>query len=98
MQYVSNKSRQQITVANFLQDNHYLSQTSYSDYSTGILQKKLAKSLGSGLQSDNVVDWEVNGVRTAPIDQTSDSLDLQSIADGTEQQSRLDQNVEVVDE
>ena len=97
MRYVSNSSRLDISVAAFLEDNHYLSPTSYSDYSQSLLQKKLLASLGQNMREKERIEWEIsqgnNDIRTAPIDQNDDQIDLEKIKSGQEKSSHLDEQV-----
>lgn len=68
LQYVSNSRRLDITIGHFLSENHATSPSSYSDFTSQLLQKKLRAALGESAQEGSVVDWEVDGVRTSPID------------------------------
>lgn len=46
MQYVSNSRRQALTVGQYLSEHHSSSAAAITNYSTNLLQKKLARSLG----------------------------------------------------
>ena len=68
MQFVSNSRRQKLTFGKFLSDLHYTSANAYSDYASTLLQEKLSTVLGEPMRKEKVVDWELDGVRTSPID------------------------------
>ena len=101
MEYVSNSQRQALTFGQFLSDHHFSSPSAYVDYASNVLQKKLAKTLGEPLSKGDIVYWEVDGVRTSPIDHSSSSASpaeyLQTIADGSELVQDVDELVNIVD-
>lgn len=68
LQYVSNSRRLGITIGQFLSENHSTAPSSYSDFTSQLLQRKLRAALGESAKDGSVVDWEVDGVRTSPID------------------------------
>ena len=100
MQYVSNDRRQAITVGQFLSDHHYSAPQAFVGFSDSALSRKLSRVLGeSELQnrSKTSVDWEIDGVRTSPIDHTAASVDLEAVANGSESVSPLGERVSVRD-
>ena len=101
MQYVSNTQRKQITIGQFLADHHFSSSAAFADYSDTLLRKKLGKVLGDKLNRDINVEWDVDGVRTSPIDHKidSDSISsfLQDVANSNESVQDADQRISVTD-
>ena len=102
MQFVSNSRRQKLTFGKFLSDLHYTSANAYSDYASTLLQEKLATVLGEPMRKEKVVDWELDGVRTSPIDHHIDQAEtpneyLSSVQDGTETVHQVDEKVDLVD-
>ena len=98
LQFVSNTRRQEITVGQFLTQNSSSSTAAYSDYSSRILSLKLKGILGESLRKGDIVDWEIDGIRTSPIDHNHENDDpnyLSSIANGFESISDKDKRVVV---
>ena len=78
----------------FLTENHASASSAYSDFSSQQLKRKLRAVLGESSETGSVVDWELNGVRTSPIDHESQQDDynlLASIQKGTEQAAGEDE-------
>ena len=74
----------------------------FADYSDSLLRNKLGKVLGETLNREQNIDWEVDGVRTSPIDHKSGSSDsvssyLQDVANSNEFVSDVDQRISVTD-
>jgi len=100
MRFVSNQRRQALTFGQFLSDHHFSSPTAFAEYSSNVLQKKLKNILGSKIEKGDVVDWEIDGIRTSPIDHVSVPGEnyLQSVLEETEQIQDVDEKVDIVDE
>ena len=58
-----------------------------------MLQKKLSRALGANNASGaGIVDWEVNGVRTSPIDHFAENAQqLDKIASGLDKASEYEE-------
>lgn len=99
---MSNKRRQALTFGQYLADHHYSSSGAYTDFAGKTLQKKLERTLGKSMQKGQVVDWELDGVRTSPIDHLNKDQSptdlMQSIVDGSEVTQPEDEQVKLVDE
>ena len=96
---MSNSRRQEITFGQFLAEHDAQSPSAYADYSNRVLQQKLEKLLGASSQKGDIIDWEVDGVRTSPIDHTTemDSDFLQQVMSGKEKLNPIDETVRVID-
>jgi len=68
MQFVSNEQRQSITMGRFLNEHDASASASLRHHATNLLRKRLSKALGETVSDSGIVDWEVNGVRTSPLD------------------------------
>ena len=100
MQFVSDSQRQQISMSQYLTQYDLSSSGSLVSQSTGMLKRKIASALGEDSASGSIVDWEVNGVRTSPLDHTQDSdpsARLSNIAQGIEKAQPDDEIVEMID-
>ena len=76
-----------------MNENHSSSTAAYSDYSSKLLSQKLKGVLGESMTKGDIVDWEIDGVRTSPIDHQSEGDDLSylnSIVKGAESISKRD--------
>ena len=102
MQFVSDSQRQQTSMGQFLTEYDLSSSGSLVSQSTGMLKRKIASVLGEEAASSpgQVVDWEVNGVRTSPLDHSQDinaDAKLKSIVEGSEKAQQEDEIVEMID-
>ncbi len=85
--FISNSRRESISVGQYLREHDASSAAAFVDYSSNLLRSKLSTSLGQGLTVGKSVDWDLNGVRTSPVDHKipADSARLlKEIADGKE--------------
>ena len=77
------------------------SASAFADYANGLLRQKLISSLGKGREDGDIIDWDVNGVRTQPVDHKIDDIDskslLKNIIKGNESLNEVDKLVKTVD-
>lgn len=102
MQFVSDSQRQQTSMGQFLTEYDLSSSGSLVSQSTGMLKRKITSALGEEAASSSaqVVDWEVDGVRTSPLDHNQDiyaDAKLKSIVEGSEKAQQEDEIVEMID-
>lgn len=71
MQFLSNERRSQLSIGQFLADHHASTTSAFTDFSSSLLQSKLQKALGKSSLEGDIVDWEVDGVRSSPIDHSN---------------------------
>ena len=57
-----------MTLKQYLASHHFTSTAAFDDYTSSVLKKKLAKVLGRPMEKGEVVDWDIDGLRTSPID------------------------------
>jgi hypothetical protein len=68
---LSNQERKDMTVDNFIFNNHFSDSSSYNDYSSQLLKKKIESVIGDSSRPDfqnDIVDWELGETRTNPSD------------------------------
>ena len=99
--FISNARRESITVGQYLAEHDASSASAFADYANGLLRQKLISSLGKGREDGDIIDWDVNGVRTQPVDHKIDDIDskslLKNIIKGNESLNEVDKLVKTVD-
>jgi len=76
LKYVSHERRSDISLGAFLARHHYLSASSYQNYSSDLLKDKIEQALGPSESKEDTaaaIDWELDGVRAHPASKLATS-------------------------